>query len=69
MRPGGPGGQPPGWGPPPPGPPGFLCGFCDVIGSCLSSLCCCLLIRECFGRPLEPPEPPGPPGPSGPPRR
>ncbi|KAL3750284.1 hypothetical protein ACJRO7_011303 [Eucalyptus globulus] len=53
MRPGGPGGQPPGWGPPPPGPPGFLCGFCDVIGSW----------------PLEPPEPPGPPGPSGPPRR
>ncbi|KAI6701531.1 hypothetical protein NL676_015855 [Syzygium grande] len=66
MRPGGSGG-PPGWGPPRPGPPGFLGGFCDVIGSCLSLLCCCWLIRDCFGGPLGPPGPPGPPGPSGPP--
>ncbi|KAK7332917.1 hypothetical protein VNO80_29674 [Phaseolus coccineus] len=64
MGPGGPGpGGPPGWGPPGPPGPGFFGGFCDLINSCLSFLCCCWLLQDCFGGP------PGPPrGPSGPPR-
>ncbi|OAY42179.1 hypothetical protein MANES_09G159200v8 [Manihot esculenta] len=59
MGPGGPG--PPGWGPPPPGPFG---GFCNIIGACLSFLCCCWLLQDCFGGPMGHP---GPPGPFGPP--
>ncbi|KAK6915490.1 hypothetical protein RJ641_020607 [Dillenia turbinata] len=68
MRPGGPG--PPGWGPGPGGPPGPFGGFCNLISSCLGFLCCCWLLRDCFGGPLGPPGPPGPGpfgGPPGPP--
>ncbi|XAR52518.1 hypothetical protein NMG60_11020645 [Bertholletia excelsa] len=68
MRPGG----PPGWGPPAGGPPGwgpgpgFFGGFCNAISACLSFLCCCWLLQDCFGGPLGPPGPPGPFGPPGP---
>ncbi|PON73946.1 hypothetical protein PanWU01x14_054960 [Parasponia andersonii] len=62
MGPGGPGGPPVGV------PPGFFGGICDVISSCLTFLCCCWLLQDCFGGgPLGPPGPPGPPGPFGPP--
>uniref|UniRef100_A0A7N0UL48 Uncharacterized protein n=1 Tax=Kalanchoe fedtschenkoi TaxID=63787 RepID=A0A7N0UL48_KALFE len=73
MGPGGRGpGGPGGWGPLPGGPPGFgpgpgpfgcLAGICDLVGSCLSCLCCCWLFRDCFGGPLGPGGPPGPGGP------
>ncbi|KAL5060488.1 hypothetical protein RYX36_032092 [Vicia faba] len=59
--PGGPGG-PGGWGPGPggpgwgpPGPGGFFggCanGLCSMISSCFYCLCCCWLVRDCFGGP------------------
>ncbi|KFK37541.1 hypothetical protein AALP_AA4G270400 [Arabis alpina] len=49
---GGPGGPGPGWGPGPGGPIGGLfAGFSDMICSCLSCLCCCWLLRDCFGGP------------------
>ncbi|KNA24151.1 hypothetical protein SOVF_018620 [Spinacia oleracea] len=62
MGPGGPPGPGPGpgpWGPPllGPGPLPFFGGLYNMLGSCLSCLCCCWLIHDCFG---------GPPGPFGP---
>ncbi|KAJ7978053.1 hypothetical protein O6P43_007582 [Quillaja saponaria] len=66
MGPLGPGG-PPGWGPlGPGGAPGLFGDFCDVIGSCLSFLCCRWLLQDCFGGPMGPPGPLGPPGPPPP---
>ncbi|KAJ9180165.1 hypothetical protein P3X46_008443 [Hevea brasiliensis] len=58
MGPGRPG--PPGWGPP---PPGLFHGFCNIIAACLSFLCCCWLLQDCFGGPMGPPGPFGPPHP------
>ncbi|KAJ7972893.1 Glycine-rich protein [Quillaja saponaria] len=60
--PGGPGG--PGFGP---GPGGFFggCanGLCNMISSCFYCLCCCWLLRDCFGGPRGPSGPPGGPHP------
>ncbi|CAN8314515.1 unnamed protein product [Cochlearia groenlandica] len=67
--PGGPGPGGPGWGPGPGGPGwgpgrpdlwppvgGFFSGFSNMICSCLSCVCCCWLLRDCFGGP--PPQAP-----------
>ncbi|MCL7026495.1 hypothetical protein MKW94_029155 [Papaver nudicaule] len=66
--PGGPGWGPgPGWAPaspfggggPLPGPFGILGGvgngLCNLVSSCLSCLCCCWLLQDCFGGPGGPP--------------
>ncbi|KAL9272710.1 hypothetical protein AKJ16_DCAP16394 [Drosera capensis] len=70
----GPGGGPGGWGPPGgpgfgPGGPGFwgpgpglggcFNGICDMFYSCFSCLCCCWLLRDCFGGPRPYGGPPG----------
>ncbi|KAL9248056.1 hypothetical protein vseg_021419 [Gypsophila vaccaria] len=70
MGPGGPPGGPgqwgpPGgslgpWGPPSPGPLPIFGGCGDFLCSCLSFLCCCWLLRDCFGGPPGP-RPFGPP--------
>ncbi|XP_062178183.1 uncharacterized protein LOC133883022 [Alnus glutinosa] len=55
--------------PDPDAPRPFFRGFFDKIGSCLNFLCCCWLLKNCFGGPLGPPEAPRRPDPPGPPGR
>nr|XP_027188524.1 uncharacterized protein LOC101497931 isoform X3 [Cicer arietinum] len=58
--PGGPGWSPlpsgPGWGPPGGFFGGCANGLCSLVSSCFYCLCCCWLVRDCFGGP-----PPGGP--------